>query len=177
MMVKPAEESVFDSIAELLAEDRRPQWYRLMAHLRNLSPEDEMLHLAEAMGFLALITRDTPGAIAAERQRLEDILRDAGFTPGVLSERARELGAACSEFAAAVQQLTDPGTGATQRIDQALTLMQGELDNASRHVRMLTANLRREVRIAIGTVALVSAMAGLLAGWFVGHHPFPLWIR
>ena len=173
MTPAPVDNSVFDAIAQLLPDERREPWYRLMAHFRRLSPDDEMLHIAEAMGFLALITREAPGAIAAERQKLVEVLKAAGFTPGMLTERARELGGACSDLAAAVQHLTDPEVGAAQRINRALALMQGELENSSRHVQLLTANLRRELRRSIAVIAITSSLAGFAAGWIVGHQPFP----
>jgi hypothetical protein len=63
-----------DEIAELLPADQRPLWYRDMAHLRRLPADDEMLRIARAMGFLAIVTRQTPAQIAIERDRLGAIL-------------------------------------------------------------------------------------------------------
>jgi hypothetical protein len=74
MTPQTAEPSLFDAIADLLPSAQREQFYRRMAHLRQLSPNDEMLQIAEAMGFLALVTRETPSAIAGERQKLEAVL-------------------------------------------------------------------------------------------------------
>lgn len=45
-----------------------------MAHLRRLPDDDEMLRIARAMGFLAIVTRQTPAQIASERDRLTAIL-------------------------------------------------------------------------------------------------------
>ena len=59
-----------DEIAELLPSEQRALWYRDMAHLRRLPADDELLRLARAMGFLALITRQAPVEIACERQKL-----------------------------------------------------------------------------------------------------------
>ena len=59
-----------DEIAELLPSEQRQLWYRDMAHLRRLPEDDELLRLARAMGFLALITRQAPVEIACERQKL-----------------------------------------------------------------------------------------------------------
>jgi len=75
MTPQMAEPSLFDAIAKLLPAEQREYFYRRMAHLRQLSPNDEMLQIAEAMGFLALVTRETPAAIAVERQQLEAILQ------------------------------------------------------------------------------------------------------
>ena len=45
-----------------------------MAHLRQLAPNDEILHIVEAMGFLALVIRETPSLIAEERQHFDALL-------------------------------------------------------------------------------------------------------
>jgi CHASE3 domain sensor protein len=68
------EPSLFDAIADLLPQEQREPFYRRMAHLREMTADDPMLQIIEAMGFLALITRETPGKITAEREAIERIL-------------------------------------------------------------------------------------------------------
>lgn len=65
---------LIDRIAELLPDEQRPLWYREMAHLRRLPADDEMLRIAHAMGFLALVTRETPKQIANEREQLAKLM-------------------------------------------------------------------------------------------------------
>ena len=67
------EESLFDSIAALLPAEQREPYYRRMAHLRKLNPNDEILVVCQAMGTLALITRETPEKIAGQRAEIEQI--------------------------------------------------------------------------------------------------------
>lgn len=80
MSVTPAsvpeasEPTLFDSLARLVPADLQAAYYRVLAHTRELSPDDEMLRILEAMGVLALLTRETPSAIAEERQRLQEVL-------------------------------------------------------------------------------------------------------
>jgi len=74
---QPAESDFIDDIAALLPAEQRPVWYRDMAHLRRLPADDEMLRIARAMGFLALVTRQTPAQIAIEREQLASILGDS----------------------------------------------------------------------------------------------------
>jgi ElaB/YqjD/DUF883 family membrane-anchored ribosome-binding protein len=74
---QPAESDFIDDIARLLPAEQRPLWYRDMAHLRRLPDDDEMLRIARAMGFLALVTRQTPAQIAIEREQLATILGDS----------------------------------------------------------------------------------------------------
>lgn len=69
-------ESIFDHIAKLLPPDLQPHFFRRIAHLRDLSPDDDMLLIAEAMGFLAILIRDTPPLIASERRSLEASLHE-----------------------------------------------------------------------------------------------------
>jgi len=66
-----------DEIAELLPPEQRASWYRDMAHLRRLPADDELLRIARAMGFLALITRQAPVEIAQEREKLTAALEHA----------------------------------------------------------------------------------------------------
>ena len=85
-----------------------PLWYRDMAHLRRLPADDEMLRIARAMGFLALVTRQTPAQIATEREKLATILdhsikviqctrQDAIALHQQLEERLAQLPAEISE--------------------------------------------------------------------------------
>ena len=60
-----------DEIAALLPAESRLGWYRnVRPWLRMLPPDDEVAHLAYSMGYLALLTRNTPELIAAERVQL-----------------------------------------------------------------------------------------------------------
>jgi hypothetical protein len=69
-------DSLFDSIARLLPAADREHFFRRMAGLRDLSPNDDMLQIAEAMGFLALLIRQTPLEIAEEREKFGALLQD-----------------------------------------------------------------------------------------------------
>jgi hypothetical protein len=71
---KAGESTLFDSLAHLVPEELQIAYYRVLAHTRKLSPDDEMLRILEAMGVLALLTRQTPKDIANERERIQEIL-------------------------------------------------------------------------------------------------------
>jgi vacuolar-type H+-ATPase subunit E/Vma4 len=68
------EPTMFDSLARLVPDEWQAEYYRVLAHTRTLSPDDEMLRILEAMGILALLTRHTPKDIADERERLQELL-------------------------------------------------------------------------------------------------------
>jgi predicted secreted protein len=73
-VVAAGEPTLFDSLARLVPEEMQAAYYRVLAHTRKLSPDDEMLRILEAMGILALLTRQTPMEIAEERQRFQEML-------------------------------------------------------------------------------------------------------
>lgn len=72
-VVAAGEPTLFDSLARLVPEELQAEYYRVLAHTRSLSPDDEMLRILEAMGILALLTRHTPKDIADERERLQEL--------------------------------------------------------------------------------------------------------
>ena len=74
---EPDSKTLFDELAGLVPAERQAEYYRVIAHTRTLSPNDEMLRVLEAMGMLALLTRETPAEIAAERKSLRKILESA----------------------------------------------------------------------------------------------------
>jgi hypothetical protein len=73
-VVTAGEPTLFDSLARLVPEELQTAYYRVLAHTRTLSPDDEMLRILEAMGILALLTRHTPKDIADERERFQKML-------------------------------------------------------------------------------------------------------
>lgn len=81
--------TLFDELAGLVPEERQAEYYRVIAHTRTLSPNDEMLRILEAMGVLALLTRETPGEIATERKMLEKVL-EASATQACAVEKRME---------------------------------------------------------------------------------------
>lgn len=72
--VPAGEPTMFDSLARLVPDELQTAYYRVLAHTRTLSPDDEMLRILEAMGILALLTRHTPKDIADERERFQELL-------------------------------------------------------------------------------------------------------
>jgi hypothetical protein len=73
-IVAEGESTLFDSPSRLVPEELQAAYYRVLAHTRKLSPDDEMLRILEAMGILALLTRQTPKEIAEERERFQEVL-------------------------------------------------------------------------------------------------------
>jgi hypothetical protein len=75
LITTSAEPTLFDSLARLVPKELQAAYYRVLAHTQTLSPDDEMLRILEAMGILALLTRQTPKDIADERERMQELLK------------------------------------------------------------------------------------------------------
>ena len=69
---------LFDAIATLLEPCQREYFYQRMLYFRQLRPDDELLRIVEAIGFLALIIRDAPHAVAIEREHSNSCSRPTG---------------------------------------------------------------------------------------------------
>ncbi|HUI78900.1 MAG TPA: hypothetical protein VLY24_13325, partial [Bryobacteraceae bacterium] len=82
-------ETRVDAIAKLLPKDDREHFYRLMAHLHDVQPDDEILQIVEAMGFLGLLIGKAPAEVAAEREKLEKLLLQQA--PGAMAAERKEL--------------------------------------------------------------------------------------
>jgi hypothetical protein len=187
-MTTPApHETLFDRIAALLPFENRQEFYRRMTHLRNLGPNDEILQLAEAMGYLALITRQAPVEIAAERTKIEELLEkamaelehslDAHNIAALLSESLRQqfeasglaangqlLRNTANDFSEALDTFLDPARGAPARLSGSLARMQADLDNAACHIRALSRSLAQDLQRALAVVAIGALLLGFLLG-------------
>ena len=81
--------NVFDAIANLLEPGQREYFYQRMLYFRHLRSEDELLRIVEAMGFLALIIRESPNAIAGEREHFATMLAESAGSILAATEATR----------------------------------------------------------------------------------------
>jgi hypothetical protein len=70
-------DDLFDAIAKLLDPSQREYFYQRMLYFRQLRPDDELLRIVEAIGFLALVIREAPHAVAIERAQIAQALASA----------------------------------------------------------------------------------------------------
>ncbi|MGA2446242.1 MAG: hypothetical protein ABSG50_12525 [Opitutaceae bacterium] len=63
-------DSVYDRIAVFLPADLRTSFYRYVAHVKTLRPDDDFVVIIQGMGILALLARQIPEALAEERGKL-----------------------------------------------------------------------------------------------------------
>jgi hypothetical protein len=110
-------ENIFDEIAQLLPVESREHFYRKMARLRDLTPNDDMLQIAEAMGFLALLIRQTPVEIAAERAKLDRLCQDTVTAIQIAHDRTvgyqRELDERLLDLPASIAGALNPASVAS----------------------------------------------------------------
>ena len=76
--VARAKQDPLSSLAQRLPDPQDREWYAgLVSYIQSLPPEDELVKLAQLFGFLTLLGRDLPEAIAAEQSKLRDYLSEA----------------------------------------------------------------------------------------------------
>jgi len=110
-------QTLFDELAGLVPAERQAEYYRVIAHTRTLSPNDEMLRILEAKGILALLTRETPAEIAAERKALRKILATQKSLVNVLQEVAHPDGRIIAKVRSANESLLRSMATRAQQID------------------------------------------------------------
>src|SRR5713226_2339638 len=81
-----APDDLFDAIAKLLEPGQREYFYQRMLYFRQLRPEDELLRLVEAIGLLALLIREAPQAVAAQREQMAQLLETSLATVHAAAE-------------------------------------------------------------------------------------------
>jgi hypothetical protein len=142
-------ETIFDQIAKLLPPDLRDHFFRRIAHLRDLSPNDDMLLIAEAMGFLALLIRETPPLLTAERQALENLHRNIVQSNTQLEDRLLDLpaeiqaGINADAIAAKISESIRQSFIQTElaTVAQELHLHVGTITEATRQLAAIAAGL------------------------------------
>lgn len=151
--VEPYEDaSLFEAIAELIPAEYREKYYHRMAHLRRLNPNDEILQVCEAMGFLALITRQTPVLMAQERQAMADVVRDSADALGRQQRLLLRLGDVLEEFE---------------------STLKGAVSTLARQAAVLEQNQQRVQAVRSG-LCLAYGFTGLTAGAALGVLLFKL---
>ncbi len=63
---------MFDAIAVYVPAEHLNEYWRVVAHFRQLRPDDEILHIFLAMGVLTFILRDLPAALIEERKARQE---------------------------------------------------------------------------------------------------------
>ena len=156
-----SQRDALSSLMERLPDPQDRDWYAaLVSYIQSLPPQDELVQLAQLFGFLTLIGRELPEALAVEQAKLQDFLGKAYLalqqevkTNGRYHEQLHErLGQLPEEIAAGVkpeaiaramsesfrQQLAATGLAETKTFlteaTRDLKRITGELDMAVRPI-------------------------------------------
>jgi hypothetical protein len=135
-------DDLVDEIASLLEPGQREPFYRCMLSFKHLRPEDELLRLVQAIGFLALLIRDAPVAVARERVQLAQLLETSLATIQAAWEAER----------AYLQQLDDRLTGLPTDLAQRIS--------PEAIARAITESLRQQF-VQSGLPATADALTAL----------------
>jgi hypothetical protein len=135
-------DDLVDEIASLLEPGLREPFYRCMLSFKHLRPEDELLRLVQAIGFLALLIRDAPVAVARERVQLAQLFETSLATIQAAWEAER----------AYLQQLDDRLTGLPTDLAQRIS--------PEAIARAITESLRQQF-VQSGLPATADALTAL----------------
>jgi hypothetical protein len=145
-MARPSSASVpgdlFEAIATLLEPGQREYFYQRMLYFRHLRPEDELLRLVEAIGFLALLIREAPQAVALQREQMAQLLETSLAT---------------------IQAVGEAGQAYQQQLDDRLTRLPTDLEqriNPAAIARAITESLRQQF-VQSGLPATADALTAL----------------
>lgn len=105
-------DDLFERIAQLLDPSQRAYFYERMVYFRHLPPDDELLRLVEAIGFLAVIICAAPEAVATERAQITSALATSLATLQAVADRSaayhRDLDTRLSILPAAIAEGIHP---------------------------------------------------------------------
>jgi hypothetical protein len=187
-------EDLFDAIARLLEPGQREHFYQCMLYFKHLRPEDELLRLVEAIGFLALLIREAPHAVARERAQLAQLLETSVATmqaageagqayqrqlddrlttlPTDLAQRISPEAIARAITESLRQQFVHSGVPATAdaltALSQQLTQATGQLQQAAGQLSACSG-IAEQARGAIGQMSTSVANATATARWTVAE--------
>ena len=108
-------DSVYDRIATYLPATRRESFFRYVAHLKTLAPDDDLMVLAEGMALFSCIARDVPLALVEERKTL---LAQFGDVCSRFEKSAESGTTDIRAMFMAHQKLLDQNMGAWQNREQ-----------------------------------------------------------
>ena len=147
-----AEDDIHERIAGLLPEANRAGYYRHIARVRKLHPDDDILALVEACGYLTLLCVEVPKALADARTQIEQTLTRLGTA-------APSNGSAAGP--AEVKALTDE----LARFNRNFAETQQEIRSVKEYPR-LAERLRSRSQLVVAALALI-AIAGSFFGFKV----------
>ena len=125
-MTNPEKQSLFRDIAQWIPAEKRETYWEMVAHLDRLSPDDEVLRVCQAMGVLAVVTRQVPGELLAQRDAwLAAYSTVADRLQSVSKESRQSASLIAGDMAAISIKVKETGERVAQsaeRVEKALVL-------------------------------------------------------
>lgn len=124
---KPVATSL-DHVARWVPEEQKSDYWRMIAHFKTLTAEDEILRLADAMGVLTTLTRQVPGELASERVKfreehlkiaseIKELLEATTAQAVKVTQALNQINATSQVTLRAVEKATDALKNAAARVD------------------------------------------------------------
>lgn len=110
-------QSSLEKLERWVPEDLRDQYWKSVAHLKTIPPDDEILNLIEIMGIIGTIMKQIPSEIASERMKFREefaaisketqLLLDQATTQSVqITQNLEKMGSSVQEMAQACEKST-----------------------------------------------------------------------
>jgi hypothetical protein len=64
--------TLLEQVAQWVPEEQKADYWRLIAHFKDLKKDDEILQIANAMGMLTILVRQVPAELASERVQFRE---------------------------------------------------------------------------------------------------------
>jgi hypothetical protein len=100
---------IFDEIVKYVPEAHRQAYWRMVAHFRQLKPDDEILNIIFAMGILTFILRELPAGIMEERKAWQEQFNAFRHEAGKIMEGSNRQMVSVSNQVEAVNRAMEKG--------------------------------------------------------------------
>ena len=100
---------IFEEIAKYVPEAHRQAYWRMVAHFRQLKPDDEILNIIFAMGILTFILRELPAGIIEERKAWQEQFNAFRQEAGKIMEGSNRQMVSVSNQVEAVNKAMEKG--------------------------------------------------------------------
>ncbi len=143
--------SNFDRLSVWVPEDLKADYWRSLAHLKSIPPEDEIFNLMEVLGVVATVTRQVPGELAMERTKFRE------EQLAILAETRKLLDAATAQAvtgAQAIEQINATARATLKGLEKTTLALQ----NAAQVVDVKSISDRLNRSIHDSSIQPITAM-------------------
>lgn len=135
---------IFDEIVIFVPVQYHAAYWRMVARLRDLPPDDEIVLFIQVMGIETFILRDLPAALVKEREtllaKLKESYEELSRRVAASSEQTREIASEAERVAVTLVQANDDMRATASLVTEAATTAANNMDVETMS-RRLTAEL------------------------------------